>query len=157
MSNEIIVKKEGSYGLVEQFRKLARRVALPEMTLTRARAGEASVWQFPLRNPWYTSIPVSVVTSIALSVNGYAIAEEQVEFVIREMAISFPYARNLHELIWGLGERAYVRIIDPRMAQVIQKKNQVAFDLTLRTAFEGYHLPNNRIDYPFEVEMEADV
>lgn len=157
MSNEIVVKKEGSYGLVEQFRKLARRVALPELTLSAVQTGDKTVWQFPLRNPWYTSIPVSTVTSIALSVNGYAIEESNVEFVIRDMAIPFPYARYLHELIWGLGERAWIRIIDPKMADVIQTSNKVVFVLTVRTAFEGYHLPNNRIDYPFEVEMEATV
>jgi len=27
----------------------------------------------------------------------------------------------------------------------------------LRTAFEGYHLPDNRINYPFNVEMEVSI
>ena len=157
MSHEIVVKKEGSYGLVEQFRNLARRVALPELTLSIAEVGEKTAWQFPLRNPWYTSIPVSTVTSITLVVNGHAIDESNVEFVLRDMAIPFPYAKNLHELVWGLGESAWVRIVDPKMAQIVKQQNQVTFDLVLRTAFEGYHLPNNRIDYPFEVEMEANV
>ena len=157
MSNELVIKKEGSYGLVDQFRKMAHRVILPELKLSAVKIGEKTVWQFSLRNPWYTSIPVSTVTSIDLSINGYAVAEKDVEFVIREQAIPFPYARNLYEMIWGFGECVYIRIIDPKIAEVLQKKNKIAFDLMVRTAFEGYHLPNNRIDYPFEVEMEANV
>jgi len=157
MGNEPVIKKEGSYGLVEQFRKLARRVALPEMKLTAVKVGEQMYWQFPLRNPWYTSIPVSVVTSISLAVNGQAVKEEDVEFVIREQAIPFPIARNFYELIWGFGEQVFVRITDSKITNALKRRNTVAFDLVLRTAFEGYHLPNNRLDYPFEVEMEADV
>lgn len=156
MSNELVVKKEGSFGLVEQFRKMARRIIMPELKLSSVKIGENSAWQFSLRNPWYTSVPVSTVTSIDLTINGYAVAENNVEFVVRDQAIPFPYARNLHELIWGLGECVYIRIIDPHLVEVVQKKNKVTFDLLMRTAFEGYHLPNNYIDYAFEVEMEMN-
>jgi hypothetical protein len=154
MSEELVIKKEGSYGLVEQFRKMARRIILTDLVLSSVNTGEKTVWQFSLRNPWYTSVPVSTVTSINLTINGYEIDEHNVEFVIRDQAIPFSYARNLHELVWGLGECVYIRIIDPKLAEVVQNKNKVTFDLLMRTAFEGYHLPNNCIDYAFEVEME---
>lgn len=157
MSSEPAIKKEGSFGLVEQFRKLAQRIALPSLTLTAVEHGASKAFQFELRNPWYTSVPVSTVMSIGLTINGYAIDEQNVEYVIREQAIPFSYARYLHEVIWGLGESVFVRIIDPKITEIIKEHNDVTFDLMLRTAFEGYHLPDNRINYPFNVEMEVSI
>ena len=153
MSEGLKVSKEGSYGLVEQFRVLAKRVALPDLNFHRISYEEGSGYEFILRNPWYTTIPVSTVTSIELNINGYTVDEGQILFVIREQAIPFAYAKNLYELMWSMGECAQIRIMDPKLEQILEGRNAMELKFEIRTAFIGYHLPNNRIQYIFNEEM----
>ena len=151
--SEMKPPKEISYGLVEQFRKLAKRIALPDLNLYATAAGETPGYEFTLRNPWYTTIPVSSVTSIALMINGYEVDAKTVFFVIRDQAIPFAYAKNLHELCWGNGECAKIRILDDKLPAVLKERNNVGIRFLIRTAFVGYHLPDNRIEYLFDEEM----
>lgn len=147
------ITKEGSYGLVEQFRTLGKRVALPDLNLYKISMDEKCNYEFMIRNPWYTSIPVSTVMSIDLTINDYHLDEKEVLFVIRDQAIPIAYAKNLHELMWGMGEIAKIRIMDQKLPEIVKSKNDIHIQFAIRNAFEGYHLPNNRINYLFDVEM----
>jgi hypothetical protein len=147
------ITKEGSYGLVEQFRNLGKRVALPDLNLYKNRIDEKYSYEFTIRNPWYTTIPVSTVISIDLIINDYLADEKEVLFVIRDQAIPMAYAKNLHELMWGMGECAKIRIMDQNLPKILKNKNDIRIQFVIRTAFEGYHLPNNQITYLFNVEM----
>ena len=153
--SKLEITKEGSYGLVEQFRQLGKRVALPDLNLHKITSENQSGYQFSIRNPWYTSIPVSTIMSIDLKINEYQVNENEILLVIRDQAIPFAYAKNLHELIWGLGECFQVRIMDPKLSEILISKNDINIQFLIRTAFEGYHLPNNQIMYLFNVEMEV--
>ena len=152
-NSKVEITKEGSYGLVEQFRNLGKRVALPDLNLYKNIIDEKCSYEFVLRNPWYTVIPVSTVISIDLTINDYQVDEKEVLFVIRDQAIPMAYAKNLHELMWGMGECAKIRIMDQKLSEILKDKNDIHIQFTIRTAFEGYHLPNNQIMYLFNVEM----
>ena len=148
-----VMPKEAAYGLVEQFRTLGKRVAFPGHTVWKNR--EKGYTEFVLRNPWYTSLPVSCVEDIRLVINDTEIPAEQVEFVIREQAIPFLYARNLYEMIWTMGETAVIRTYSPEAFSVIHDGGEVHLQLEfeIRTPFEGYQMPNNHIRYLFDEQM----
>lgn len=150
---KVEITKEGSYGLVEQFRQLGRRIALPDLNLYKITSDNQCIYQFSIRNPWYTSIPVSTIMSVDLKINDYQVDENEVLLVIRGQAIPFAYAKNLHELVWGLGECFQIRIMDPKLSEILTDKNKIGIQFLIRTAFEGYHLPDNQIMYLFDVDM----
>ncbi len=153
MSVELQIPAGGSYALTEQFRDLGERVAFPDLNLYQVEMDETKGYEFKLRNPWYTEFPVSCAEEIEVSINGYAVRNDKIFFVIRDQAVPFKYAKNLYELQWGLGEAAYIRLLDEQLKSVIRDANDVEIKFLLRTAFEGYHLPNNRIEYEFKREM----
>ena len=143
--------KEAAYGLVEQFRTLGKRVAFPNHEITIDREG--GCLQFDLRDPWYTNIPVSCVEDIKLMLDGREIPVDSIEFVLRDMAIPFRTAVNLHELVWSMGEIAVIRARTDVSGYHAGDSCRMKLEFEIRTPFEGYHLPNNRIRYLFDEEM----
>ena len=143
--------KEAAYGLVEQFRTLGKRVAFPGHDIVLDP--ENGCLQFELRDPWYTNIPVACVEDIKLTLDGREIPADSIEFVIRDMAIPFRYAVNLHELIWSMGEIAVIRAKTDVSGLKAGDSCRMELEFEIRTPFEGYHLPNNRIRYLFDETM----
>ncbi|HHV11920.1 MAG TPA: hypothetical protein GXX75_16725 [Clostridiales bacterium] len=153
MSVELRIPTGGSYALTEQFRELGERVAFPDLNLHKVEMDGMKGYEFKLRNPWYTEFPVSCAEDMEVGINGYAVQKGKIFFVIRDQAVPFKYAKNLYELQWGLGEVAQVRMLDGQLQAVVKEANDVEIKFLLRTAFEGYHLPNNRIEYEFKRNM----
>jgi hypothetical protein len=146
---ELKANKDISYGLVNQFRVLAERVATPDLCFHKVRDG----YEMHFRNPWYTSIPVSVVNDIELMVNGKVYDKSTILFGVRDQNVPVAYARNLHEVMWGMGERASIVVIDPSFERNLERRNTVHLKFEIRTAFAGYHLPDNKIQYVMNREM----
>ena len=143
--------KEAAYGLVEQFRTLGKRVAFPDHDIVLDK--ENGCLQFALRNPWYTNIPVSCVEDIKLVLDGREIPVDSIEFVIRDMAVPFRYAVNLYELVWSMGEISYILARTDVSDYNPGSSCRMELEFEIRTPFEGYHLPNNRIRYLFDETM----
>lgn len=153
MSVELRIPTGGSYALTDQFRKLGERVAFPDLNLHKVETDGIEGYEFKLRNPWYTEFPASCAEEIEVSINGYAVPNDKIFFVIRDQTVPFKYAKNLYEHPWGLGESVKIRLLDEQLKTLINDTNDVEIKFLLRTAFEGYHLPNNRIDYEFKRKM----
>ncbi len=143
--------KEAAYGLVEQFRTLGKRVAFPNHEIIADRG--RGCLEFMLRDPWYTNIPVSCVEDIKLTLDGQEIPKDDIEFVLRDMAIPFRSAVNLYELVWSMGEIALIRAKADVSGYNAGDRCRMELEFEIRTPFEGYHLPNNRIRYLFDEEM----
>lgn len=112
-------------------------------------------YAFAVREPFYTSIPLSSLSEIAVTVNDRQVPENHVWLALREQRIPASVCRNLWELYWHIGEKAEIFITDPTLLQGgLKKKNKVALQMTVRPAYD-YGLPEKKVDYAAEAEMEV--
>lgn len=131
------------------FSRIAQRDLFASKLIEPARTG----WRIQIRNPFYTGTYLSTVSFVRITVNGHLVPESHTFISLRGQLIPAAYAKNLHEIWWGMGEVAEVHITDPALADVITAKNQVGVDIDMRTTF-SYGFPNDTLPYRLSGELE---
>jgi hypothetical protein len=107
-----------------------------------------------IRNPWYTGTHLSTVSFIRITINGHLVPEEDTLLALRGQMVPSAYAKNLHELWWGMGEVAEICLTDKALAGVLKAKNEVHVDIDMRTTF-SYGFPNDTLPYRLTGELEV--
>ncbi|MDR1641422.1 MAG: DUF6379 domain-containing protein [Clostridiales bacterium] len=139
----------GKQGIVV-FSRVAQRDLFANGLIEKAEGG----WRILVRNPWYTGTYLSTVTFIRVTINGHSIAEKDTYISLRGQLIPSAYAKNLHELWWGMGEVAELFLADSALSEALAPKNEVKVDIDMRTAF-SYGFPNDTLPYRLSGELEA--
>ena len=110
-------------------------------------------WRFLIRNPFYTGTYLSTVTFLRITVNGHAVADADTFIALRGQRIPAAYAKNLHEIWWGMGEAAEVFLADAALADVLVPINTIGIDIDMRTTF-SYGFPDDTLPYRLTGELE---
>lgn len=110
-------------------------------------------WRMLIRNPFYTGTYLSTVTFLRITVNGHQVPEADTFIALRGQRIPAAYARNLHEIWWGMGEVAEVFVTDPALADILTATNAIGVDIDMRTTF-SYGFPNDTLPYRLTGELE---
>ena len=112
-------------------------------------------WRIRLRNPWYTGTHLSTLAMLRITVNDHVVAEASTLIALRGQTIPCAYAKNLHEIWWGMGEVADVYLTDPSLGNKIAAKNEVEVAIDMRTTF-SYGFPDDTLPYRFSGELESN-
>ncbi|MFV3126865.1 C-glycoside deglycosidase beta subunit domain-containing protein [Niveispirillum sp. KHB5.9] len=131
------------------FSRVAQRDLFASPLIERTDTG----WRLQIRNPWYTGTYLSTVSFIQISVNGHVVPEADTFIALRGQRIPAAYAKNLHEIWWGMGEVAELFLTDPALADILTATNQVGVDIDMRTTF-SYGFPNDTLPYRLTGELE---
>lgn len=131
------------------FSRIAQRDLFASPRLELVEPG----WRMQIRNPFYTGTYLSTLSFIRITVNGHLVPDEHTFISLRGQLIPAAYARNLHEIWWGMGELAHVHVSDPALAAVLGPKNEVGVDMDMRTTF-SYGFPNDTLPYRLVGELE---
>jgi hypothetical protein len=95
--------------------------------------------------PWYRSLWVSSVTSIAVSIDGQEIAQDKMSFRINGKSFSMEEVPNQWEELWFMQDRAYVDI-DLGAPATVGAEHEITFHIELRLPYmqikPGFYLPN---------------
>ena len=110
-------------------------------------------WRILIRNPFYTGTHLSTVTFVRITLNGHVVPEADTFIALRGQRIPSAYAKNLHELWWGMGEVAEVFLTDQSLTDVLAATNQINIDIDMRTTF-SYGFPNDTLPYRLTGELE---
>lgn len=129
------------------------RVAQRDILASNSLEEMADGWHMWIRNPWYTGTYLSTVCFINITINGHAVPEEDTFLALRGQWVPAGYAKYLHEIWWGMGEIAEIRLADKVLAEVLGEKNEVQIDIDMRTAF-SYGFPNDILPYRLTGELE---
>jgi hypothetical protein len=130
------------------------RVAQRDLFVCDAIEAADGEWRLRIRNPWYTGTYLSAVSFIRLTINGRRVPEEDTFLSLRGQRIPAAYAKNLHELWWGMGETAEIFLTDQALADVLTPKNKISVDIDMRTTF-SYGFPNDTLPYRLTGELEV--
>lgn len=110
-------------------------------------------WRFLIRNPFYTGTHLSTVTFVRITVNDHLVPDADTFIALRGQRIPTAYAKNLHELWWGMGEVAEIYLTDAALADVLTARNTIGVDIDMRTTF-SYGFPNDTLPYRLAGELE---
>lgn len=110
-------------------------------------------WRILIRNPFYTGTHLSTVTFVRITLNGHVVPEADTFIALRGQRIPSAYAKNLHELWWGMGEVAEVFLTDQSLTDALAATNQINIDIDMRTTF-SYGFPNDTLPYRLTGELE---
>lgn len=113
----------------------------------------AGGWRMLIRNPFYTGTYLSTVTFIRITINGHEVPEADTFIALHGQRIPVAYARNLHELWWGMGEVAEIIVTDSALADLLVATNTIGVDIDMRTTF-SYGFPNDTLPYRLTGELE---
>jgi len=95
--------------------------------------------------PWYRSLWVSSVTTVSVSVDGQAIAQDLLRFRINGKTFTIDEVPNQWEELWFLQDRAYVDIPLAKPG-VVGEEHEIEFHIELRLPYmqikPGFYLPN---------------
>jgi hypothetical protein len=95
--------------------------------------------------PWYRSLWVSSVTTVSVSVDGQAIAQDALRFRINGKSFTIDEVPNQWEELWFLQDRAYLDIPLSTPA-VVGAEHEIEFHIELRLPYmqikPGFYLPN---------------
>lgn len=131
------------------FSRVAQRDLFASAAIERVESG----WRLLIRNPFYTGTHLSTVSFLRVAVNGYQVPDAGTLLSLRGQTLPAAYAKNMHEIWWGMGETAEVFLTDPSLADVLAETNQVAIDIDMRTTF-SYGFPNDTLPYRLTGELE---
>lgn len=132
------------------FEKLAERDLLAGNTLTIDIGGGS--YRFGVREPWYTTIPLSAISTISVTVNGYAVPAENIMLSLRGQMIPAESCKGIFEIHWNMGEAAEIVLVDSNLSELVTVKNTVTIAMELRTVF-NYGLPGNKLNISRTAEM----
>jgi hypothetical protein len=95
--------------------------------------------------PWYRSLWVSSVTTVSVSVDGQAIAQDDLRFRINGKSFTIDEVPNQWEELWFLQDRAYLDIPLAKPG-VVGEEHEIEFHIELRLPYmqikPGFYLPN---------------
>ncbi len=95
--------------------------------------------------PWYRSLWVSSVTTVSVSVDGQAIAQDALRFRINGKSFTIDEVPNQWEELWFLQDRAYLDI-PLATPGVVGAEHEIEFHIELRLPYmqikPGFYLPN---------------
>lgn len=131
------------------FSRVGQRDLFASPLIERVEGG----WRIEIRNPFYTGTHLSTVSFVTITANGHAVPDEHTYIALRGQRIPAAYAKNLHELWWGMGEVAEVYLTDPDLAGVLTAKNTIDVAIDMRTTF-SYGFPNDTLPYRLSGELE---
>lgn len=130
------------------FSRLGERDLFAGDAITAVEGG----WRLAIRNPFYTGTYLSTVSFLKVSVNGHMVPDAETFLSLRGQRIPAMFARNLHELWWGMGETAEVLLTDPALADILTDFNMVEVHIDMRTTF-SYGFPNDTLPYRLSGEL----
>ncbi|RXR27701.1 C-glycoside deglycosidase beta subunit domain-containing protein [Sphingobium fluviale] len=110
-------------------------------------------WRLLIRNPWYTGTHLSTVSSLGIAVNGHNVSEGHIFLSLRGQMVPAAYAKNLHEIWWGMGEVAEVFLTDPAIPALLKDTNEIGVEIDMRTTF-SYGFPDDTLPYRLTGEVE---
>lgn len=110
-------------------------------------------WRLSIRNPFYTGTYLSTVTFIRVTLNGHRVAEADTFIALRGQRVPVAFAKNLHEIWWGMGEVAEILLTDPALADVLTDRSELAIDIDMRTTF-SYGFPDDTLPYRLSGQVE---
>jgi Domain of unknown function (DUF6379) len=95
--------------------------------------------------PWYRSLWVSSVTSIAVNLDGKDMAQDKMSFRINGKRFSLDDVPNQWEELWFMQDRAYLDM-DLGAAGVVGSEHTIVFHIEMRLPYmqikPGFYLPN---------------
>lgn len=95
--------------------------------------------------PWYRSLWVSSITSIAVSVDGNEVQQDKMSLRINGKTFSLEEVPNQWEELWFMQDRAYVDL-DLGKPGVPGEDHEITFHIELRLPYmqikPGFYLPN---------------
>jgi hypothetical protein len=95
--------------------------------------------------PWYRSLWVSSVTSIAVSVDGIEVPQEKMRFRINGKSFTLDEVPNQWQELWFMQDRAYLDM-DLGKTGVVGEDHEITFHIELRLPYmqikPGFYLPN---------------
>lgn len=95
--------------------------------------------------PWYRSLWVSSITSIAVTLDGQELAQDKMSFRINGKRFTLEEVPNQWEDLWFMQDRAY---LDMHLGApgVAGSSHQIVFHIELRLPYmqikPGFYLPN---------------
>lgn len=111
----------------------------------KSLAATANGLSLALTVPWYRSLWVSSVTSIAVSIDGQEIAQDKMSFRVNGKSFSMEEVPNQWEELWFMQDRAYVDI-DLGAPATVGAEHEITFHIELRLPYmqikPGFYLPN---------------
>lgn len=110
-------------------------------------------WRILIRNPFYTGTYLSTVSILKVSVNGHQVPDAETFISLRGQRVPAAFARNLHEIWWGMGETAEVLLTDQALSRVLGPSNTIDVHIDMRTTF-SYGFPNDTLPYRLTGELE---
>lgn len=153
MNNELPRTNRNQADRAKQGVVVFSRIAQRDLFASKRIEAVEGGWRMLVRNPFYTGTYLSTVSFLRITVNGHLVPDAHTFIALRGQLIPAACAKNLHEVWWGMGEVAEVRITDPALAALLGPKNQVGVDIDMRTTF-SYGFPNDTLPYRLSGELE---
>jgi hypothetical protein len=155
MSTEIPRTNKNQADRAKQGIVVFSRVGQRDLFASNRIESVADGWRMLIRNPWYTGTHLSTLSLVRVTVNGHIVPAQDTLLSLRGQLIPVAYAKNLHEIWWGMGEVAEVRLVDSALADVLTTKNDIRIDIDMRTTF-SYGFPNDTLPYRLTGELELN-
>lgn len=119
--------------------------------------GEVEKIKIQLREPFYTSSPLSSIKDLSVVLDGVKFTGNQISVAIRDQKIDLESAKTIHEIWWNFGETIdfILKVETPEQKKVLEK-NSVKMNVKLLFRFTfGYGFPGDVLDIDLSKEMEV--
>ncbi|WP_315761428.1 C-glycoside deglycosidase beta subunit domain-containing protein [Sphingomonas sp. Y38-1Y] len=95
--------------------------------------GETNGFAFLGRLPYYRGLGLSMIEDIQVSVDGEAVAREDVRFSVRGKTYTLDQMESVYDDRWNFGEKA--RIIVLRAGGLTPGKHKIEFGVRMRVSY----------------------
>jgi hypothetical protein len=95
--------------------------------------GETTGFAFLGRLPYYRGLGLSMIEDIQVSVDGEAVAREDVRFSVRGKTYTLDQMESVYDDRWNFGEKA--RIIVLRAGGLTPGKHKIEFGVRMRVSY----------------------
>ncbi len=116
------------------------------------RDGKIEGFQFKLRNPWYTSQPISSLVKLIISVDGEKFETDKVRLNVRGQEIVLPKAYTMYDVNWGFPE--LIDVFVEKAGGLKPGNHELSCEIVMRSTIE-YGLPEEKINFPTKKLMKV--
>jgi len=77
------------------------------------QSGQIAGFQFGARLPYYRGLGLSMIEEVAVTVDGQAMARENVRLKLRDRTYTLAEMETVYDQVWEMGEVAQVHVLQP--------------------------------------------